>query len=244
MFSHSRITTYSEMAPDGHADAARIADYFQDCSYFQSESLGGGFDVLREKSLAWLLASWQIEITRYPSAGEKLTVSTWPYKFDRVFGYRNFDIKDSSGNRIASANSYWFLINTDTGHPVPLTPDITDIYELSEKADMTYLSRKVKLTGQLSDMEPFRVTRAYIDMNNHVNNAWYIRAGLEYVPGRYKVRGIHVEYVRAAVREDIIYPKVSDSGERVEVAFCDKEGNVYANIIYMADTNGNARSDR
>ena len=28
------------------------------------------------------------------------------------------------------------------------------------------------------------------------------------------------------------------------LVFCDKEGNVYANIIYMADTNGNARSDR
>lgn len=232
MYSHKRRVTFSEAASDLHVDAAQIADYLQDCSFFQSESLGGGIDSLREKSYAWLLASWQIEIAKYPMPLDEITVSTWPYKFDRLFGYRNFDIKDSSGNRIAVANSYWFLVDLKTMHPTQITAEISAPYELSEKADMNYTSRKVRPSGDLTERDPFTVTRAYLDVNNHVNNAWYIRAGLEYIPEGTIVTGVRVEYVNAAVRGDRIHPFVYEAEDHVDIVFKADDGRTFANLIF------------
>ena len=42
MYTHDRRVTYSEISMKGFADIAQIAEYFQDCSVFQSEVLGMG----------------------------------------------------------------------------------------------------------------------------------------------------------------------------------------------------------
>ena len=82
MYTHDRRVTYSEISMKGFADIAQIAEYFQDCSVFQSEVLGMGLTYMNEHHLAWLLASWQIDVDTYPEMGCKVSVSTWPYKFD------------------------------------------------------------------------------------------------------------------------------------------------------------------
>lgn len=57
MYTHDRRVTYSEISMKGFADIAQIAEYFQDCSVFQSEVLGMGLTYMNEHHLAWLLAS-------------------------------------------------------------------------------------------------------------------------------------------------------------------------------------------
>ena len=99
MYIHDRRVTYSEISMRGYADIAQIAEYFQDCSVFQSEVLGIGLEYLTEHHLAWLLASWQIDVDTYPEMGSRIRVSTWPYKFDAAFGYRNFMLQDENGKR-------------------------------------------------------------------------------------------------------------------------------------------------
>ena len=69
-----------------------IINYFQDCSIFQSESIGLGLDYLSEKKRAWVLSSWQVEVERYPRLGEEIRVSTWATDFKGILGSRNFSI--------------------------------------------------------------------------------------------------------------------------------------------------------
>ena len=116
MYTHDRRVTYSEISMKGFADIAQIAEYFQDCSVFQSEVLGMGLTYMNEHHLAWLLASWQIDVDTYPEMGCKVSVSTWPYKFDAAFGYRNFMLQDENGRRLAVANSQWILVDMENGH--------------------------------------------------------------------------------------------------------------------------------
>ena len=112
MYTHDRRVTYSEISMKGFADIAQIAEYFQDCSVFQSEVLGMGLTYMNEHHLAWLLASWQIDVDTYPEMGCKVSVSTWPYKFDTAFGYRNFMLQDVSLLPIRSG--YLWIWKTDT----------------------------------------------------------------------------------------------------------------------------------
>lgn len=232
MFTHQRQVNFSEVTSNGHADIARIADYFQDCGFFQSDSIGGGVEDLAKLNRAWLLASYQIVVKRYPMYGENLDVSTWPYAFDKVFGYRNFDIKDESGIRIAAANSYWFIADIEKGRPVRLTPEITDPYTLDPKIEMDYEPRKLDFKEEMTPAEPFKVLHAYIDKNMHMNNAWYIRMGLEYVPADFEVGQVRVEYKLAAHEGDMVYPYIYMDTETVKIRMEDGSGHIYTTLEY------------
>ena len=57
---------YSEVDSQGKLTWLALMDYFQDCSVFQSESLGIGVDYLAENHQAWVLTSWQIVLNAMP----------------------------------------------------------------------------------------------------------------------------------------------------------------------------------
>jgi acyl-ACP thioesterase len=223
---------------DGYADIAQIADYFQDCSSFQSDELGIGYEYLTQEHLAWLLASWQIVVERYPEYGEEIMVSTWPYAFDSVFGYRNFSLTDVNGRRLAVANSQWILVNTSTGHPIRITEEVTSRYPMEEKAEMTYASRKVPFKEVKEAKEKFVVPRAFIDTNQHVNNAQYIRTALEYVPEDFTIGQVRVEFKEAAVLGDRVTPYVHHNGDVMKVLLADAQKKPYAVVEFKKKMNG------
>ena len=131
MYHFDSRVRYSETDEQGQLSLTGILNYFQDCSTFQSEDLGMGVGYLKEHGRAWWLTSWQIVIDRYPSLGEEITVSTWPYDFKGLYGYRNFAITGSDGRYAARANmilrirnrpGYRSRISADTGSGNPGWP--------------------------------------------------------------------------------------------------------------------------
>lgn len=232
MYTYDRRVCYSEISMNGYADIAQIADYFQDCSVFQSEALGVGFQHLADNHMAWLLASWQIVIDRYPEFGEKITVSTWPYDFDLAFGYRNFMLQDEKGSRLAVGNSQWILVNIENGHPMKITEEIAANYPMSEKADMDYTPRKIAFREVQEAKEPVRVPRAFIDTNQHMNNAQYIRTALEYVPEDFRIHQVRVEFKNAAVPGEYLYPYVYTDNQMTKVLLADEKKKPYAVIEF------------
>ncbi len=232
MFTQKRQVNYSEVTSTGHADIARIADYFQDCGFFQSASVGGGIEDMAKDGRAWLLSSYQIIVKRYPMFGEEIRVSTWPYGFDKVFGYRNFDIRDARGEQIAVANSYWFVADLAGGRPVRLTPEIVSAYTCDPKIDMDYAPRKLDFKEEMTPEKPFKVMRACIDTNNHMNNAWYIRMGLEYLPPDFEIGQVRVEYKQAAKEGDTVCPYVAQDDKTFRIKMTDPDGKVFTTLEF------------
>ena len=64
MYSFESMVRYSELDESGKLSLLAIFNYFQDCSTFQSESLGKGIEYLKSKNVAWWLANWQVEIIK------------------------------------------------------------------------------------------------------------------------------------------------------------------------------------
>ena len=83
---------FSEVGPDKEIKLTSMVNYFQDCSTFQSEDIGLGMDVLKERGRVWVLNSWQIEVKRYAKMGEYVSVTTlgkWIFRV-RLRLRRNF----------------------------------------------------------------------------------------------------------------------------------------------------------
>jgi len=49
---------------------------------------------------------------------KKIRVVTWPYGVKGLYALRNFAILDEKNEYLVKANSYWFLLNTETGRPM------------------------------------------------------------------------------------------------------------------------------
>lgn len=224
---HSRIR-YSEVDSRGHITLPAIIDYFQDCSNFQSEELGVGIDYLTEHHLAWVLSSWQIEVERYPRMGERVKVSTWPYEFKGFFGYRNFTMETEEGELLAYANSIWTLLDVENGRPARPLPKLLEVYEMSPQFPMECDSRKVPFPEQMEPREPFPVHKYHIDTNHHVNNGKYVSMAQEYVPSDFEIRKLRVEYRKAAVYRDMIFPFTAAEQGKITVKLADEEGKPYA----------------
>lgn len=223
---------YSEIDMNRKLTVGSLIDYFQDCSTFQSESLGYGLDYMEQNHLAWMVLSWQIEIIRRPALAEKITAVTWPYSFKAFYGYRNFALMDENGEFLAKANSVWVLMDVASGRPCRTLKDHTEKYVLEPPLDMEPAARKMQIPQESQAQEAFYVGQHHLDTNHHVNNGQYIRMAESYLPEGFETGRLWVEYRQQAHLHDRIIPKIYQEADQVIVSLCGDEDIVYAVVSF------------
>lgn len=233
MYTMNRRVTYSQVTRNLKTDMAMVAHFFQDCTIFHSESIGKGVTAATSTDTAWFLSSWQIEVERYPAFGEEITVRTWPHDFKGIYGYRNFDILDKEGKRMARANSIWLFMDLANGRPAKPTEEDLVGYDLEPSHDLAYLPRKIKVLGEEnllvdgSEIEPIKVKPSFLDSNEHVNNGRYLSEAMDYINLDKEIHHMRVDYRKAAALGDEMYPAVFKNDEVYQVVFSDNEGNPF-----------------
>jgi acyl-ACP thioesterase len=228
---HSRIR-YSEIGEDECLTLNGVINYFQDCSTFHSDDVGLGLRKLKQADRGWVLSSWQIVVNRYPSLGENIEVSTWPYSFRGFLGSRNFTMRSYTGELLAYANSLWVFMDTKKGRPTLITGEFIDGYHLEQPLSMEYASRKVKMPEVYMRRKAFSVKRHHLDTNHHVNNGQYIQMAREFIPSDFPIYQMRAEYRKQAVLNDMVTPKIHREGETYTVALCQESGDPYAVIEF------------
>ena len=225
MYELNSRVRYSETDIDAKLSLTGIMNYMQDCSTMQSEDAGVGIGYLGREKKAWLLSSWQIVIERRPVLGERIKVVTWPY------AVRNFAILDENGGYLVKANSYWFLMNTETGRPMRILESDTAPYgEFSPKIEMEDAGRKIAVPKEMEETGRLVVMKHLLDTNLHVNNAQYVDIARELVPAGTEIGEIRAEYRKAAVLGDEMVIKSTREGRSYLVSLCNSDGDVFANV--------------
>ncbi len=232
MFEMKREITYSQVRKDLKVDMAEIAQFFQDCVLYQSETIGKGIEETNRTHTAWFLSSWQIEVLRYPAFMESVTVRTWPHSFKSMYGYRNFDVLDRDGRVIARANSIWIFMDLENMSPAKPTEENLRGYEIEPAIEMEYAPRKIKILDacfeeDLEDGEAVKVRHTFLDSNRHVNNGRYVKEAMNYLPDGISFHQMRVDYRKAATLGDVLYPKRYHSGDMYQLVFADEMGSPY-----------------
>ncbi len=234
MYTFDSRVRFSEVGEDKRLTLNGIIDYFQDCSTFQSEDLGNGLEAVEKLHRVWVLSFWQIVVEEYPKLGESITTGTWPYDFRSFLGSRNFVMKNKDGKMLAYANSLWTYLNTDTGRPVRVDPEILELYTLEPKLSMEYADRKIPVPEAAEPMEAFHIAVQHLDTNHHVNNGQYVQMAANYLPKDFEVAQMRAEYRKSAVLGDEICPAVSKEPGKVVVCLNDTAGRPYT-IVEFTD---------
>lgn len=235
MYSFDSRVRYSEVNEKKELMLVSLIDYFQDCSTFQSEECGCGFDFLQPRNMAWMILAWQVQILRRPVLGERISVQTWPYAFKAFYGYRNYALVDARGEYLAKANSVWVLMDTLTGHPAKADEELVSGYVLEPRLSMPEFPRKIRMPEGGVRMESFPVTRNQLDTNHHVNNGQYIQMAEAYLPEDFEPGFLRVEYRQQARLHDLILPVVHTENEAYTVSLCDVEEKPYAVVAFSRE---------
>ena len=223
---------FSEVDHTGRITLPGIINYFQDCSTFQSESIGLGVDYFAEHNRAWVLTYWQVVIEEYPRLAQEINIATWATEFKSMLGKRNFCMTDAERKKLAYANSVWAYMDMKKGRPVRPSAEEVEPYGSGEPLEMDYQPRKIKLPESAVKKEPFAVRKYHIDTNEHVNNCQYVQMAMEYIEHAGDIRQVRVEYKNSAVYGDIIVPKVAAEETRTVVELCDESDRIFATVEF------------
>jgi acyl-ACP thioesterase len=185
---------------------------------------------------AWLLSSWQIVIERLPKLGEHIRVSTWPYEFKAMYGYRNFLMQDKEGRPLVKADAVWFLYDVAAGRPLKVQEADIRGYgvDAAARLEMPKAPRKIAVPQHFEEGNAVQVMPHHIDTNHHVNNARYVEIALEALPERIEPKELRVEYKKAAVLGDIMIPRVTREDDIYTVVLTGTEGQTYAVVWLQA----------
>lgn len=181
----------------------------QDIACLHSASVGYGILEIEAKKRAWMLLDWKMEVIKRPKYNDDINVETWSRKVERLYAYRDFQLKDKEGNIIAIGTSRWIFVDTERRRPVRLTADIADLYESeTDKNVFTEEMEDIKC-GDYLFKKDYCVQRRDIDINQHMNNLSYLDMAYEILP-----EDIYNTKVFNNIR--IVYKKEILYGEKVE----------------------------
>lgn len=235
MFEYDSRIGFSQCDAEKRLMLSGLIDIFQDCSTFQSEDLGVGFDFLKDQGLAWVINYWEIDIERLPVLCEWVTVGTFPHGMKGFLANRNFYLKNKAGEYIVKANTLWTFLNLKEATPVRIPQELYGIYQMEEKLDMNYGSRKVNIPEgedvEVSGRDSIVIQRHHLDSNKHVNNGQYVKLALAAVEDEFDIaacRRFRIDYRKQAMLGDIIVPWVYKQDNRIVIALKDEQDGIFS----------------
>ena len=200
---------YYETNYTGEILFSNLINFFNDVAVQHSEKCGMGLKFLAEKQIAWVLYKLNLKISRYPKFMDKVLVKTWTYSFNKFYGYREFEVQDSDGNIIATADSIWLLINTVKRRPVKISDELYKAFGSEMLSDKTLDIPDIPKLEEESNSLEFKVRYSDIDTNRHVNSAKYAIWLIEAVP-------LDIVLNYTMVNINIIYKKETTYGETIK----------------------------
>ena len=219
MYSLKYKVTTSTCDSEGRLKLYSALQMMQDCSEMWIDSEPGVKEYFAAQNMAQLLASRQVEIIRVPEYKEELTVTTSVYGMKPMFGFRNTYIYDAEGKPCYKTWSMGAFVDKANGKLKRVDDGTIASMTLEPQLAMNYGNRRIILPREGGEaQEPYKVLRADIDYNKHMNNANYVRIAMELLPEDFEVKCLRVEYRVAARLGDVLAPVVYNVEGRFIVA--------------------------
>lgn len=235
MYAIEKLVSSSHVDTESKLTLTSAVDFMQDCSYFQIYSVKSIVEEFERRNMAMFVVSRQMDIIGMPLLGEKLTVKTWVWKLNRVFGSRNTVIYDEKRNPRVVSFAMGAFVDLESGNPTQIPDRIVNEILIEEKFNMEYLSRKIEIPDNIPQKLPgIHVLKSHLDNFNHVNNSKYVMMAYEYLPMDFKTKRMRVEYKIPAGYDNIIYPEIYTDHKRHVVSLNDQHGKPFSVVEFTS----------
>lgn len=234
--------TYSigleDVGLDSSATNKAVMAIMEDIGALHSASLGYGLNDVESKKQVWVVLDWKVSIIKRPRYMDKITAYTWSRKHNAVCAYRDFELFNEQGERVAAGTSRWVLIDIIDRKPLRLKEEVISLYQ-GESEARAFEEELVNLAyprdffcGEQIQKQPYRVLRRDIDTNLHMHNLSYLDAAYEILPQEVYQQG-EKNNVRISYKKEILY------GEAVMGGYIHYEGK---DVVCFQDSEGTVRA--
>lgn len=205
-----------------------LLGFLEDIGGIHSNLVGLGMNDIEKTRSSWVLLGWKVKIFDRPLYGSKVKVKTWASHTEKFHTYRDFEVFDEAGNRIAIATSKWVLVNIDTGKIARIEDKWINLYEPEDVHVFTPMELpRLKESASFLSSFSYTVKRADIDINNHMHNLFYLDLAYEALPEEI-YRNIDFKNI------DILYKKQIRYGDTINCLYS-MEDNIHTICIKSQD---------
>lgn len=172
--NETRTIDYADADAAFHIKMGVLARRLQEAAVRHSETVGVGSRHLAEAGHAWMLNRLGVEICRWPSYLEPLTVTTWHRGSRGFMAYRDFRLTIGD-ETVAVATSRWLFFDLSRKRVVKVPKDTADRYsvETDRATDMDLNAWSPPEAFEAAESRQITLRASDFDPNGHVNNAVY-----------------------------------------------------------------------
>ena len=174
---------YFEMNKFGEASPTTILTLLEETAADHCYSIDHSLYDLIDQNIGWVLVSGVMNMERYPTYKEKITIRTWLSEYSTVKGTRENIIYDEKDNIIGTAKGLWVFFDIKRRRPVRIFDKIKNRWSSNSKESVKYnVTEKIAAIESAKYTKDFMVNQFDVDMNEHVSNLRYLQWSLESVP--------------------------------------------------------------
>jgi acyl-ACP thioesterase len=182
---------------------AKLLCMMHETAWSHVSFLKKGWQELQEEGLFWALAKLHLKIRRLPKWNEKIRVDTWAKARESVMFMRDYEVFSETGELLCCAISEWMLVDFRVNKIVRLEKLNTHIDYPKDR--FAFEGRVPRLPRMGFPENPdFRPTvLSDLDMNQHVNNASYVRWVIDKFPydfyNRLQIKEVVINYTNQLI---------------------------------------------
>ena len=211
-----------ECDPLGRIHPRRLCLLLQESATLHAAELGVGVDTLIDGGIAWVMSQLKLEIDRWPTAGETLTVETWPEAASGTRTDRRFRMLDRKGQELGRAITLWLVMDLERRRPTRLPEFITSGLEGVIRSTRPTRLDPIPSLEEAQREQRIQVGFSDIDMVHHANNAAFVQWAVECVPeslwSTHDPAEVEVHYLSECRLGDIVVSQVAPVEDSVKSA--------------------------
>ncbi len=174
---------YFEMNKFGETSPTTILTLLEEAAADHCYSIEHSLYDLIDKNVGWVLLSGVMQMDRYPSYKEKITIRTWLSSYSSIRGIRENIIYDEQNNIIGKSRGLWVFFDIERRRPIQIFDEIKEKWSFYSKESISQdITKKIPAIDTASSLKKFKVNRYDTDMNNHVSNIRYLQWLMETIP--------------------------------------------------------------
>jgi len=154
---------------------AKLLSMMHETAWSHVSHLKKGWQELQAEGLFWALAKLHLKIYNLPKWNDKIRIDTWAKERESIMFLRDYEVFNEAGELLCCAISEWMLVDHHANKIVRLERLNT---HLDYPRDRVAFEGRVPRVPRLNFPENPAFNTALLsdlDMNQHVNNASYVR---------------------------------------------------------------------
>jgi len=205
----------------GDVNLSALMRHMQQSGSDQLAAMGLTYELMLERGEIFLMSRHELRRTQAPVSTGDIVIHTWPRSSRGVFFFRDYRVCDGWGLLLAECSTAWVLVEPATRRVV--RPSLSAVVKPMhcDRSVSFGEPRRLALPDGLSPFRKLTVGRSLLDVNGHVNNAFYADFLLDCVsalrPGA-RITGQAIAFSGEAVEGDELTLYASDGADCVYAA--------------------------